>query len=580
MLRRINIAFVCCLVLNIQSLGQQTFTLDIDFSDSSFFKRKEVQVKNAYKSEKAVSDELTKIIFSLYDEGYLSASVDTFVCDSDKCKAYVFSGEKYYFSDYGIVLSDRIREIVPDLKPENLAGSSLSLSKIKNLFEKVVTYCENNGYPFVRTGLQNVSINNDTLFAELMADPGKWIMFDSLILKGSSKVKTSYMSNYLDIKKGKPYDERKLQYLSKKIADLTFVEEIKPAELDFIEDKTHVYLYLDKKRASQFDGFIGIAPNNTSTSKVLLTGELNLKLVSVINRGEEFSLNWRKLEPLSQDLRVNLVYPYLLSTPFGIDYGFKLFKKDTTYLNLNNKIALRYQFAAGHYLAAFFEAFSSSILGTGNVDDLNELPEFTDIKTTSYGVDYSRSALDYRVNPRKGTSFLLGGSFGRKKIEENSGLNPDLYDSLTLVNTVYKANARLESYVPLYKNLILASSLTAAYIDNENLFSNELYRIGGLKSLRGFDEESIYASAYAIINIETRYLFERNSFVSIFWNGSWYESDIVNSYYSDKPWGFGAGVSFDSKAGIFSIYYALGKEAGNPVEFKKAKVHFGYTSLF
>jgi hemolysin activation/secretion protein len=169
---------------------------------------------------------------------------------------------------------------------------------------------------------------------------------------------------------------------------------------------------------------------------------------------------------------------------------------------------------------------------------------------------------------------------GRKKIKENPDINPEVYDSLNLTNSIYKASLLFEGYIPLYKNLVLTSGIRAAYIDNENLFTNELYRIGGLRTLRGFDEESLYASAFTIINIEARYLFERNSFVSLFWNGGWYESEIVSSYNSDKPWGFGAGISFDSQAGIFSLYYALGKESGNPIDLKKAKIHFGYTSLF
>jgi hypothetical protein len=49
---------------------------------------------------------------------------------------------------------------------------------------------------------------------------------------------------------------------------------------------------------------------------------------------------------------------------------------------------------------------------------------------------------------------------------------------------------------------------------------------------------------------------------------------------TDKPYGFGAGFNFESAAGIFSIYYAIGKEFNNPIDFNKAKVHFGYVNYF
>lgn len=49
---------------------------------------------------------------------------------------------------------------------------------------------------------------------------------------------------------------------------------------------------------------------------------------------------------------------------------------------------------------------------------------------------------------------------------------------------------------------------------------------------------------------------------------------------SDQPFGFGAGFSFGTNLGIFSISYALGKQFNNPIELKNGKVHFGYVTYF
>jgi hemolysin activation/secretion protein len=114
----------------------------------------------------------------------------------------------------------------------------------------------------------------------------------------------------------------------------------------------------------------------------------------------------------------------------------------------------------------------------------------------------------------------------------------------------------------------------------ENIFLNEAFRIGGNNSLRGFDEESIYATSYCIGNLEYRFLFEQNSYLFLFGNGAWYELNTENEYVNDLPYGFGAGVSFQTKAGIFSISYALGKQFENPILLRAAKVHFGIVSVF
>ena len=115
---------------------------------------------------------------------------------------------------------------------------------------------------------------------------------------------------------------------------------------------------------------------------------------------------------------------------------------------------------------------------------------------------------------------------------------------------------------------------------NGQLYSNELYRIGGIKTQRGVDEASIYASSYAIGTVEYRFLFEENSNLFLFTDQGWWEDQSRTPLLTDTPLGFGAGTSFETQAGIFSLTYALGRQFNNPIELRGGKVHFGFTSLF
>ena len=105
-----------------------------------------------------------------------------------------------------------------------------------------------------------------------------------------------------------------------------------------------------------------------------------------------------------------------------------------------------------------------------------------------------------------------------------------------------------------------------------------MFRIGGIRTLKGFDEQAIFASTYGIINTELRYLLQQNSNVMLFWNGAWYTNKLQS--VSDKPYGFGAGLNFETGAGVFSLYYAVGKQFNNAIEFNKAKIHFGFVNYF
>ena len=137
-------------------------------------------------------------------------------------------------------------------------------------------------------------------------------------------------------------------------------------------------------------------------------------------------------------------------------------------------------------------------------------------------------------------------------------------------------------YVPIKNKSTFKVGFRAAYLYTQSIFQNELFRIGGFKTLRGFDEESIRATAYSILTLEYRYLLEQNSYLYLFTDGAYYENTSISftGVRNDTPVSFGGGISFETKAGIFSIGYAIGKQLDNPIYFKSGKIQFGIASYF
>jgi hypothetical protein len=200
--------------------------------------------------------------------------------------------------------------------------------------------------------------------------------------------------------------------------------------------------------------------------------------------------------------------------------------------------------------------------------------------------------LDYKFNPRRGFDFLIGGSAGTKTIFENNTiislqdpLEPDydfasLYDSIDLKTLIIQYQYKGRVFLPLFKKSTLLLQATGAAIINEHLLQNELLRIGGNSIMRGFDEQSVTASSYHILTTEYRFLFLPNSFAAIFVDGGWVEDGSDEPGVYDFLAGFGAGVSLETKAGIFGLNYALGGIGFNNILVKNAKIHFGYINYF
>jgi len=274
------------------------------------------------------------------------------------------------------------------------------------------------------------------------------------------------------------------------------------------------------------------------------------------------------------------MYPFLVNSPLGLDYNFKLYKKDTTFIDVSNKIGVRYILKGNDYFKLFFHNKSSSLLSQAGFATATVLPSYADVSSQLYGIETYNTNLDYLLNPRKGYQVKISGSLGNKNIKKNPQIDDNLYEGLNLKSILYNATLVANYFIPVTKRNILKLGTKNSYTFNENLFENELLRIGGLLTLRGFDEESIFASFYSIQTLEYRYILEQNSYLYLFFDGAYYENDGIESFVSDRPFGFGAGMSFETKAGIFSISYAIGKQFDNPIKFSSAKIHFGFVNFF
>jgi hemolysin activation/secretion protein len=547
------------------------------------FKDKDLVDKIDYQkyfyTKEAREKELQQILFIVFDNAYLAAQYDSLKEDSTFLTAYLNIGARYKWAhlkhgnvDEGVLSQIGFREKLYNNKP-------VYFKDVKKIQQGLITYYENNGYPFASVKLDSVVINGPELSGVLKITKNKLEKIDSVLIKGNAKIAKVYLYNYLGVKPGGLYNESQLIKINTRLAELPFVHATRSANIVFTERYNKLFLYLEKKRASQFDGIVGILPDNI-TGKILFTGDIHLNLQNGLGWGELIDLNWRRLETQTQDMKMRLVYPFLLKSPLGIDYNFKLYKKDTSFLEVNQNIGLQYLLIGGNYFKVFYNNKVSSLLSTKGLEFVTTLPPNIDVSTNLYGIGLKFEKLDYRLNPRKGFYTLMNASAGTKTIRKNVKLNPVAYDGLKLNSTLYTADFDGSLFIPAFSRMTVKLGLQAAFLQGETTFQNELFRIGGLKSLRGFDEESIYASSFSIVKLEYRYILEQNSYMYVFGDGAWYENKSVKDYVRDTPYGFGGGISFQTKAGIFSISYALGSQFNNPIQLRSGKIHFGIVNYF
>jgi hemolysin activation/secretion protein len=190
--------------------------------------------------------------------------------------------------------------------------------------------------------------------------------------------------------------------------------------------------------------------------------------------------------------------------------------------------------------------------------------------------------LDYIYNPRRGYDLLGSVAVGQNSIRENPAVNPDIYAGMALNSIEYRGTLIADYYIPVAVRAAIKFGVNGGYIQDPSLLLNDLFRIGGLEVLRGFNEQSLYVSQYAIGTVEFHYLLEQNSFLFLFYDQGWCRETLASyiQYFNDTPAGFGAGMDFQTKAGIFSFSYALGNGIGTPLNFSTGKINFGLVNYF
>lgn len=532
-------------------------------------------------SKEAAYKEINNVILSLQQQGYLLAGTDTIYSGKELITAVVSENGFYKWAhlkqgNLNPSLASKL-----GISEKLFTNKSFRYREVARGINNILTYYENNGYPFAVVSLDSVSANEESINAVLHVEKNKFFKIDSIIIKGDVKLNKKFLNRYLSVKEGMPYNEATIASISQKIKQLSFVFEKQPQIVKLTNKTNKLILFLDKKNASQFDGIIGFLPD-ANTKKTVITGDVKLKVVNGIFRnGETFDLEWRRLQTQTQDFKGKIIYPYLFGSPVGTDYSLKIYKRDTTFIDITNNAGIHYYFSGLNYFKVFYKQRTANLISTSGLNFITTLPEYADVSTQSYGAGISFEDLDYRFNPHKGIAVNLNAQTGNRVIKKNPKVNEVAYTNLLLRSTQYQVEGDISTFIKLYKHNVLKLGVQGASVfGNSTIFRNELFRIGGLRTLRGFDEESIFASSYVIPTIEYRFLFAQNSNIVVFTEGAWYENNSNNSYIKDTPVSIGTGINFETKAGILSLNYAIGNQFGNGFDVRSGKIHFGLTALF
>ena len=562
--------------------AQSSYTLEIKASNKEGRKAiSNIRYTKRFPADSLRQEEIDRFLVKLFAEGYIDAAVDSLhKADDGKLTVYIDLNDAYEWEQLGKGnLSETLIDEV-NFRERDYDGQNFNYMHLLEIEEKIISYYEDHGYPFASVRLDSVKIENRKIRAAFRIEQGPLISIDTIVIQGYQKIHPKYIYRLLGMRPRDYYNESQIREISRQLSTMGFAVETKPAQVSFLGNTAKITLFLQKQEVNIFDGLIGFQPNSGVDNKLVLTGNLRLKLINSFKRGELIDIRWQAPQGASQNLDLHFAYPYLLNSPIGVDYEFRLLKQDSSFINIRNKPGLLFIINGLEYVKVSGDFFSSQSLETIDSNLLPVNSDILDMKSQVLNLELNFNRLDYQFNPRRGWTAKLSAGYGTKDIIQQHNINDSFYDSIPLHSRQWNIALELQYFIPVFRRQTILLANKSALMQGDYLLNNELYRLGGFAGLRGFDELSIYASTYSMFTIEWRLLLERNSYLNVFWNGAYVERNQGNSISYDQPMGFGAGISFQTKAGVFTMAYALGRQQGNPIQFNEAKIHFGYSARF
>jgi len=512
-------------------------------------------------------------LLNLYYEGFLLSSIDSFLIQNDTLSMLINFGNKY---SNVIIRNNSINELFIK-KNERVGSISFSHSEdIARFINKRLNTNEKIGYPFSFIYLNNWEIKQDTLYASMNYWKGPYTIFDSLILSDKGIVRYYVISRYTGISKGEVYNHQLFQNMDELLNSSPYVSLIQPSKLFFKPQKADIYIFPKKKSTSTFDALVAMGGDEDQT-KLIFTGHINMSLINRMAFGESMKLKWQRMINNTQELNSEVVLPYLFKSIVGIDASMDLFKADSLYLNTMPTIGLRVYGIGVNYSRIFFQE-ATSILLTNSVNQWNPYVH----RNIGFNVHWQR--LDQFFLPRKG--YLLDATlkYGNHKIE----IQPI---KANLTSEFLEGSMEFNHYKSIGSLFVIKSDVRMLWMNKFNIklgdsnvlyrYSlNEMSRIGGVNSLRGFDEQSIYTNSYGLIGEEIRFMLDANSALFAFWNAAWYQANTISYINESFLHGIGAGIFLTTNGGLFQLSYAIGKFGGENFNTGSSKIHISYISRF
>ncbi len=508
----------------------------------------DVQNQKQYIRKDSVS--AVKFLDSLTQNSYYFTELKEVRKNGEKTEIYFDKGKN--FNEAHVKMPDSLSKAMktsPEFFTKNL--DSLKREINRKYIEK--------GFAFSRVTSTYSGMKDGIPVVQIGVVEDRKRKIDGFVVKGYEKVPKRFIKNLEKEYRGKTYDEKNLVAINQSLQNHQYISLERPPQTLFTKDSTSIYLFMQKKKVNTFDGIIGFG--NDKSEKFTFNGTLNLQFRNMFNGFESIGLYWQRNPDKGQTFDMHTDIPYLFKSNVGTNININIYRQDSTFANVKMQPAAYYHISNRQKIG-FRGTFETSTV----MDSLYV-----------QGKDYSKKGIGVWYDYSEPTDIEL--FLYRTRLRAEADLISTHYSKEEITASQTRFFLFGERNFHISGNHWLNLKGESALMNSKNEFTvNELLRFGGWNSMRGFNENSLFADFYYYGNAEYRYLVSNQAFFDVFLQYGQLNSKTLG--LKPKMYSFGLGFNFFLPIGLMSFQISNGSEFGNVIRFGDTKIHWGILTRF
>jgi hypothetical protein len=417
---------------------------------------------------------------------------------------------------------------------------------------------ETAGFSMAKVQLKNLKKHGNFVTASLSITSDKKRQLNDIVINGYDKFPEGHKNNLKRLYNKRIFNQTNLDRLYKDISQFQFVKQTKYPEILFTKDSTKVFVYVEKAKSNSFDGFIGFT--NDENKKLIFNGYLDLTLNNAMNSGEKLDLYWKSNGQDQKTFRVGAEIPYVFKSPIGMKVQLNIFKQDSTFQNTQTAIDFGYYFNYNTRLYLGYQSAESSDIKNSNTLLLSD---FTNKFYTSNFEFIAYKEDDFLFPDKSNINIKIGTGTRNSKFQSNN----QFFGSLNVSHNFYLNQ----------KNIINIKSFNY-YLQSDEYITNELYRFGGINSVRGFNENSLQGNLFSSLLTEYRLVLSPSIYLHSIMDYAYFQDKTTNLNGNLLGLGFGFGLL--TKNGLFNFVYANGSTKDQAIQLSNSVVHISLKATF